>query len=83
MIASRQSTSSLPYAAGNTRVLRMVGCSEGNGVDWGPVFNNYTGGRYNSGDGVFNPRDAFIDHKSLPEQSGGESRLVSQKEMPE
>ncbi|HCP5106972.1 TPA: hypothetical protein OD973_001172 [Escherichia coli] len=79
MIASRQSTSSLPYAAGNTRVLRMVGCSEGNGVDWGPVFNNYTGGRYNSGDGVFNPRDAFIDHKSLPEQSGGESRLVSQK----
>lgn len=55
MIASRQSTSSLPYAAGNTRVLRMVGCSEGNGVDWGPVFNNYTGGRYNSGDGVFNP----------------------------
>ncbi|WP_218373764.1 phage head-binding domain-containing protein, partial [Escherichia coli] len=44
MIASRQSTSSLPYAAGNTRVLRMVGCSEGNGVDWGPVFNNYTGG---------------------------------------
>jgi hypothetical protein len=25
MIASRQSTSSLPYAAGNTRVLRMVG----------------------------------------------------------
>ncbi|EOK1857256.1 hypothetical protein ACJV9W_005075, partial [Escherichia coli] len=54
-------------------------CSEGNGVDWGPVFNNYTGGRYNSGDGVFNPRDAFIDHKSLPEQSGGESRLVSQK----
>ncbi|EFJ3476532.1 hypothetical protein G5I45_003229, partial [Escherichia coli] len=45
MIASRQSTSSLPYAAGNTRVLRMVGCSEGNGVDWGPVFNNYTGGR--------------------------------------
>ncbi|HGF2940618.1 TPA: phage head-binding domain-containing protein, partial [Escherichia coli] len=48
MIASRQSTSSLPYAAGNTRVLRMVGCSEGNGVDWGPVFNNYTGGRYNS-----------------------------------
>ncbi|MHC5900480.1 phage head-binding domain-containing protein [Escherichia coli] len=79
MIASRQSTSSLPYAAGNTRVLRMVGCSEGNGVDWGPVFNNYTGGRYNSGDGVFNPRDAFIDHKSLPELSGGESRLVSQK----
>ncbi|HBB1948402.1 TPA: hypothetical protein J9170_004675 [Escherichia coli] len=79
MIASRQSTSSLPYAAGNTRVLRMVGCSEGNGVDWGPVFNNYTGGRYNSGDGVFNARDAFIDHKSLPEQSGGESRLVSQK----
>ncbi|HAM4376175.1 TPA: hypothetical protein QDA15_004720, partial [Escherichia coli] len=79
MIASRQSTSSLPYAAGNTRVLRMVGCSEGNGVDWGPVFNNYTGGRYNSGDGVFNPRDAFVDHKSLPEQSGGESRLVSQK----
>lgn len=79
MIASRQSTISLPYAAGNTRVLRMVGCSEGNGVDWGPVFNNYTGGRYNSGDGVFNPRDAFIDHKSLPEQSGGESRLVSQK----
>ncbi|EGN2344502.1 hypothetical protein IIL79_004276, partial [Escherichia coli] len=79
MIASRQSTSSLPYAAGNTRVLRMIGCSEGNGVDWGPVFNNYTGGRYNSGDGVFNPRDAFIDHKSLPEQSGGESRLVSQK----
>lgn len=79
MIASRQSTSSLPYAAGNTRVLRMVGCSEGNGVDWGPVFNNYTGGRYNSGDGVFNPRDAFIDHKYLPEQSGGESRLVSQK----
>lgn len=79
MIASRQSTSSLPYAAGNTRVLRMVGCSEGNGVDWGPVFNNYTGGRYNSGDGVFNPREAFIDHKSLPEQSGGESRLVSQK----
>ena len=79
MIACRQSTSSLPYAAGNTRVLRMVGCSEGNGVDWGPVFNNYTGGRYNSGDGVFNPRDAFIDHKSLPEQSGGESRLVSQK----
>ncbi len=79
MIASRKSTSSLPYAAGNTRVLRMVGCSEGNGVDWGPVFNNYTGGRYNSGDGVFNPRDAFIDHKSLPEQSGGESRLVSQK----
>lgn len=55
MIASRKSTSSLPYAAGNTRVLRMVGCSEGNGVDWGPVFNNYTGGRYNSGDGVFNP----------------------------
>ncbi|MCN4459577.1 hypothetical protein MLM55_24090, partial [Escherichia coli] len=79
MIASRQSTSSLPYAARNTRVLRMVGCSEGNGVDWGPVFNNYTGGRYNSGDGVFNPRDAFIDHKSLPELSGGESRLVSQK----
>jgi len=79
MIASRKSTSSLPYAAGDTRVLRMVGCSEGNGVDWGPVFNNYTGGRYNSGDGVFNPRDAFIDHKSLPEQSGGESRLVSQK----
>lgn len=78
MIASRQSTSSLPYAAGNTRVLRMVGCTEGNGVDWGPSFSNYTGGRFLTGTGVFKPRDTFIDHKALPEQSDDEVRLISE-----
>ena len=78
MIASRQSKSSLPYAAGNTRVLRMVGCTEGNGVDWGPSFSNYTGGRFLTGTGVFKPRDTFIDHKALPEQSDDEVRLISE-----
>lgn len=79
MIASRQSTSSLPYAAGNTRVLRMVGCTEGNGVDWGPEYTTYTGGRYTTSGGVFNPRDSHIDHKALPEQADSETRLVSEK----
>lgn len=79
MIASRQSTSSLPYAAGNTRVLRMVGCTEGNGVDWGPEYTTYTGGRYTTSGGVFNPRDSYIDHKALPEQADSEVRLVSEK----
>ena len=79
MIASRQSTSSLPYAAGNTRVLRMVGCTEGNGVDWGPEYTTYTGGRYTTSGGVFNPRDSYIDHKALPEQADSETRLVSEK----
>lgn len=79
MIASRQSTSSLPYAAGNTRTMRMVGCSEGNGVDWGPEFAGYTTGRYVSGSGVFRPRDSCIDNKSLPEQADSETRLVSEK----
>jgi len=78
MIASRQSTSLLPYAAGNTRVLRMVGCTEGNGVDWGPSFSNYTGGRFLTGTGVFKPRDTFVDHKALPEQSDDEVRLISE-----
>lgn len=79
MIASRQSTSSLPYAAGNTRVLRMIGCTEGNGVDWGPEYTTYTGGRYTTTGGVFNPRDSYIDHKALPERAGSETRLVSEK----
>ncbi|HCP0786328.1 TPA: hypothetical protein OCP62_004361 [Escherichia coli] len=79
MIASRQSTSSLPYAAGNTRVLRMIGCTEGNGVDWGPEYTTYTGGRYTTTGGVFNPRDSYIDHKALPEQADSGTRLVSEK----
>lgn len=79
MIASRQSTSSLPYAAGNTRVLRMIGCTEGNGVDWGPEYTTYTGGRYTTTGGVFNPRDSYIDHKALPERADSETRLVSEK----
>lgn len=79
MIASRQSTSLLPYAAGNTRVLRMVGCSEGNGVDFGPEFTGYSSGRFVTGSGVFNPRDSFIDHRALPEQADSEVRLVSEK----
>lgn len=79
MIASRQSTSSLPYAAGNTRVLRMVGCSEGNGVDWGPSFSNFSGGRYATGAGVFKPRDTFIDHKAFPERPDDEVSLTSEK----
>lgn len=78
MIASRQSTSSLPYAAGNTRALRMVGCSEGNGVDWGPSFTNYNGGRFVTGTGVFKPRNTFIDHKAFPEQADNEVRLTSE-----
>lgn len=79
MIASRQSTSSLPYAAGNTRVLRMIGCTEGSGVDWGPEYTTYAGGRYTTTGGVFNPRESHIDHKALPEQADSETRLVSEK----
>lgn len=79
MIASRQSTSSLPYAAGNTRVLRMVGCTEGNGVDFGPSLAEYTSGRYVTGTGLFRPRDFFVDHRVLPEQADSEVRLISEK----
>ena len=79
MIASRQSTSSLPYAAGNTRVLRMVGCSEGNGVDFGPEFAGYSSGRFVTGQGVFNPRDSFIDHRAFPAYSDSDVRVISEK----
>ncbi|MGE2346606.1 tail fiber domain-containing protein [Enterobacter asburiae] len=79
MIASRQSTSSLVYAAGNTRSLRMEGCTEGNGIDWGPEYTTYSDGRYVTTGGVFKPRDSFIAHKILPEQADSEVRLSSEK----